>query len=88
MIWEITASISLKSGGEGDYHIIPLTLEMDGSKPFSIDQLVESVRKEVVKRGKQFDHIVYFKVAEKKTPVSSISRETDLRPAPMSAGKR
>jgi hypothetical protein len=65
MNWVVTASVSLKTGGDGDYHILPLTLEMEGGKTFSIDDLVEGVKKEVTRRGKSFDHIVFIKITPK-----------------------
>jgi hypothetical protein len=63
--WVVTASVSLKTGGDGDYHILPLSFEMDGNKSFAIDELVTSVIKEVARRGKSFDHIVFIKITQK-----------------------
>ena len=65
MNWVVTASVSLKTGGDGDYHILPLTIEVDGGKAFAIDAFVEGVKKEVSKRGKFFDHIVFIKITQK-----------------------
>jgi len=65
MDWVVTASVSLKTGGDGDYHILPLTIEMEGGKTFSIDDLVVGIEKEVSRRGKSFDHIVFIKITQK-----------------------
>jgi hypothetical protein len=65
MIWEITISVSLKSSDVGDYHILPLTMELDSSKPLIIDQLISGAKKEVARRGKEFDHVVFIKISPK-----------------------